>query len=150
QNGFKLSIFGFDPKADFDALTKHGRGRRVFPAAAEQSLLLRKAAGIVPHGGGARIAADSREYAILRDWIAAGLPFGNETDPKVVSIQITPRERQLDMESQQQLRVIARYGDGREVDVTSLARYQSNRESVANVDETGLVTTGETPGQVAI
>lgn len=150
QNGFKLSIFGFDPKADFDALTKQGRGRRVFPAAAEQSLLLRKAAGIVPHGGGARIAADSREFAILRDWIAAGSPFGNETDPKVVSIKITPRERQLDMGSQQQLRVTAKYGDGREVDVTSLARYQSNRESIANVDESGLVSTGDTPGQVAV
>jgi hypothetical protein len=150
QNGFKLSVFGFDPKADFDALTKQGRGRRVFPAAAEQSLLLRKAAGIVPHGGGARIAADSLEYSILRDWIAAGLPFGDENDPKVVSVKITPHERQLDMGSQQQLRVVARYGDGREVDVTNMARYQSNRESLAVIDETGLVTTGDTPGQVAI
>ncbi len=57
QNGFKLSVFGFDPPADFAALTKEGRGRRVFPPAPEQSLLLRKMSGQVPHGGGAPRAA---------------------------------------------------------------------------------------------
>ena len=137
QNGFKLSVFGFDPKADFDALTKQGRGRRVFPAAAEQSLLLRKAAGIVPHGGGARIPPI---HASMR-FCATGSPpvCRSAARPirKCVSIKITPHERQLDMEGQQQLRVIARYGDGREVDVTGLARFQSNNEGLAAVDETG-------------
>ena len=79
QNGFKLSVFGFDPAADYAALTMEGRGRRMFPAVPEKSLFLQKAAGIVPHGGGLRIARDSREYAILRNWIAGGLPPGDAT-----------------------------------------------------------------------
>src|SRR4029077_18676440 len=61
QNGFKLSVFGFDPPADYDALTKEGRARRLFPAAADRSLLLLKASGGAPHGGGLRLSTDSTE-----------------------------------------------------------------------------------------
>jgi hypothetical protein len=150
QNGFKLSVFGFDPAADYRALTMEDRGRRVFPAAASQSLLLRKVAGKAPHGGGMRIDEGSREYRILHDWIAAGLRFGEPDDPHVVSISLTPRERLLDLRASQPLRVMARYSDDREIDVTSLARFQSNNEALATVDESGLVTVAETPGQVAV
>ncbi|HQU42835.1 MAG TPA: hypothetical protein PK867_08480, partial [Pirellulales bacterium] len=150
QNGFKLSVFGFDPAADYRALVMEDRGRRVFPASAAQSLLLRKAAGQAPHGGGVRIGSDSREYRILHAWIAGGLRFGDAADPHVVSIALTPRERVLDLRAGQQLRVMARYSDGRHVDVTSLARFQSNNEALASVDESGLVAVGETPGQVAV
>ncbi|HXT59214.1 MAG TPA: DUF1549 and DUF1553 domain-containing protein [Pirellulales bacterium] len=150
QNGFKLSVFGFDPAADYQALTMQDRGRRVFPAAAEQSLLLRKATGSAPHGGGARLAADSREYRILVAWIAGGLRFGDSSDPRVIGIVVEPRERVLGMRSRQQLRVVARYSDGSEADVTGLARFQSNQEGLAAVDEMGLVTTGEAPGQAAV
>ncbi|HVA44997.1 MAG TPA: DUF1549 domain-containing protein [Pirellulales bacterium] len=150
QNGFKLSVFGFDPAADYRALTMEDRGRRVFPASASQSLLLRKAAGQAPHGGGVRIGGDSREYRILHDWIAGGLRFGDAADPHVVSIALTPRERLLDLRAGQQLRVTARYSDGRQVDVTSLVRFQSNNEALAVVDESGLVAAGEMPGQVAV
>src|SRR4051794_8878872 len=109
QNGFKLSVFGFDPAADYTALIKESRGRRVFPAAPEQSLLLTKVSGRMPHGGGLRIARGSNEYETLRAWIAGGTPFGDPADPKVESIRVEPRERQLDMKAQQQLRVVARY-----------------------------------------
>ena len=78
QNGFKLSVFGFDLEADYAAIVQEGRGRRVFPAAAERSLLLLKSTGEVPHGGGARISRNRPEYARLRDWISAGMPFGLE------------------------------------------------------------------------
>jgi hypothetical protein len=150
QNGFKLSVFGFDPWADYQALTMHDRGRRVFPAAAGQSLLLRKATGTAPHGGGVRLAPDSREYEIVQGWIAAGLRFGEPGDPRVESIALAPRERLLAMGGRQQLRVVARYSDGREVDVTRLTRFQSNHEALATVDEAGLVTAGDVPGQVAV
>src|SRR5437899_5501776 len=66
QNGFKLSVFGFDPPADFTALTKEARGRRVFPAAPDHSLLLQKISGVVPHGGGVRIRRGTGEYETLR------------------------------------------------------------------------------------
>jgi hypothetical protein len=150
QNGFKLSVFGFDAQADYDALVKQGRGRRVSPAAPAESLLLAKASGGVPHGGGVRIAASSREYRLLADWIEAGLPFGAPDDPKVTNIRLEPRERLLAAGDRQPLRVTAHYSDGREEDVTGLARFQSNNETVATVDEAGLVTVGDVPGQSAV
>ncbi|HEX4149565.1 MAG TPA: S-layer protein, partial [Pirellulales bacterium] len=69
QNGFKLSLLGFEPGEDHEHLVKEGRGRRLFPAAPEQSLLLVKATNSVPHGGGQRLGADSHEYRLLARWI---------------------------------------------------------------------------------
>jgi hypothetical protein len=150
QNGFKLSVFGFDPAADYAALTKESRGRRVFPSAPEHSLLLTKVSGTVAHGGGLRIARGTGDYETLRGWIAAGMPFGDASDPKVVSIRVEPQERLLAMHGGQQLRVIARYTNGREVDVTPYAKFQSNNDGLAAVSATGLVTAGEVPGDVAV
>jgi hypothetical protein len=150
QNGFKLSVFGFDPVADYAALTKEGRGRRVFPAAPEHSLVLAKPSGRVPHGGGVRLRRGSAEYETLRGWIAAGLPFGDPADPKVVGIRVEPRERLLPMHGEQQLRVVARYSDGREADVTPHAKFQSNNDGLAAVNADGLVTAGDSPGDVAV
>lgn len=150
QNGFKLSVFGFDPDADYRAIVVEARGRRVFPAAPEQSLLLRKISGIVPHGGGVRIPVERPEYATLRDWIAAGLPRGAADAPRVVKIELSPREQTLAPHGKQQLRVDATWSNGNRQDVTHLARFQSNRESLASVDEGGLVSVGEFPGVVAI
>ena len=150
QNGFKLSVFGFDPGADYLALTQEARGRRVLTPVPEQSLLLAKASGGVPHGGGVRIDRQSEFYRTLRDWIAAGTPFGSPSDPQVVSVKVEPREQSLKPRQQQSLRVLATYSDGRQADVTSLAKFQSNNEGLATVDEAGLVTAGETPGDVAV
>jgi hypothetical protein len=150
QNGFKLSVFGFDPAADFAALTKESRGRRVYPPAPEHSLLLAKMSGQVPHGGGLRIPRGSDEYETVRTWIAAGTPFGSAADPRVVSIRVEPQERLLAMRGRQQLRVVARYSDGREADVTAHAKFQSNNEGLASVSATGLVTAGDVPGDVAV
>src|SRR5262249_38661232 len=69
QNGFRLSVFGFDPAFDYAALVKEARGRRVRPAAPEQSLLLRKPSGQMAHGGGVRLPPGSRDYETLRGWI---------------------------------------------------------------------------------
>ncbi len=150
QNGFRLSIFGFDPRQDYDALTREGRGRRVFPASPMKSLLLRKISGIAPHGGGVRVPADRPEFKALRDWIAAGMPFGEADDPRVESIRVTPGERRMRMRDTQQLRVVARYTNGREQDVTPLANFRSNNEALVTVDEGGLVSALETPGQGAV
>ena len=150
QNGFKLSVFGFDPVADYSALVKESRGRRVFPAVPTRSLLLLKVSGQAAHGGGIRISADTREYETLRAWIAAGMPFGEAGDPTVTAVRVEPRERVLDFRGRQQLRVIARYSDGREVDVTGHARFQSNNDGLAAVAVDGLVSAGEAPGEVAV
>lgn len=150
QNGFKLSVFGFDAEADYAALLKEGRGRRIFAAAPQQSLLLRKASGQMAHGGGTRIRPGSDAYEALRNWIAAGAPFGDGNSPILVGIRIEPAERLLGMRATQQLRVLARFSDNRELDVTHRARFQSNNEGLALVGSTGLVTTLESPGEVAI
>ena len=150
QNGFKLSIFGFDPDADRSSLTQEGRGRRTVLAAPEQSLLLLKSSGGVPHGGGIRIRKNSGEYRMLRSWIAAGAPSGAADAPKVVSLRVEPGERRMAMAAGQQLQAIAILSDGTERDVTHHAKFQSNNEGLATVDEYGLVKTGETPGDAAI
>lgn len=150
QNGFKLSIFGFDPPADRLALLEEGRGRRIFPAAPEESLILKKASASMPHGGGLRIQRASPEYRTLRDWIAAGAPEGDPAAPRVASIQLLPRERSMRTREAQQLRVVARYTDGHEVDVTSHAKFQSNRDELVQVDNFGLVTAGDHPGEAAV
>lgn len=150
QNGFKLSVFGFDPDADYRAIVSEARGRRVFPTSPERSLLLLKASGGVPHGGGVRITPERPEYATLRSWIAAGTPRGSASDPHVAKIEVAPREKQLGLGSQQQLTVVATWSDGRRQDVTGLGRFQSNQEGLASVDENGLVSAGQTPGVVAV
>jgi hypothetical protein len=150
QNGFKLSVFGFDPKADHFAITAEARGRRVFPAAPERSLLLLKADGGLPHGGGIRLTPDRPEHAVLRRWIAAGAPIGSTSDPRIIAIRLHPQQAQLAMGSKQPLSVTATFSDGYEKDVTELATYQSNNEGLARVDDHGIVTIGIAPGDVAV
>lgn len=150
QNGFKLSVFGFDPGADYTALVKDGRGRRVLHEAPDASLLLAKASGQIAHGGGVRIPRGTPEYDTLRGWIAAGTPLGDPKTPHIVAIRVEPRQRLLAMKGQQRLRVIGRYGDGREIDVTGHAKFQANQEGIASVAVDGLVSAGDVPGKVAV
>jgi hypothetical protein len=150
QNGFKLSVFGFDPSADYAALTQEGRGRRVSPSVPERSLLLTKASGGIPHGGGVRIPRTSDEYRTLHDWIETGIEFGSPDDPHVISIEVTPRERELPIGASQALHVTATLSNGQFRDVTRHAKFQTNNEGLATVDERGLVTAGKVSGEVAI
>ena len=86
QNGFQLSLLAFDPDFDHAALTQQARGRRVFPAAAERSLVLLKATANLPHGGGVRLEPDSADYEVLRNWIAQGAPRRLNDEPKLISV----------------------------------------------------------------
>jgi hypothetical protein len=150
QNGFKLSLLGFEPDVDYSALVKEARGRRVFPASPEHSLLLLKATGTIAHGGGKRMEVDSDEYKLIRRWIASGLPFGSKDDPQVTRISIYPEKRILEHSGQQQVAVLAHYSDGTVEDVTRRAQYESNETEVAVVDAAGLVRTLDLSGQAAI
>ena len=150
QGGFKLSVFAFDPTADYAGLVKEARGRRVNPSAPEESLLLRKASGTTPHGGGTRLKTDTRDYGTLKAWIAAGMPIGDPHAPKLLSIRVEPAERVLGTMANQSLKVFAKFSDGRELDVTEHSRFQVNHEGLASVAATGVVTATETPGEVAV
>lgn len=150
QNGFALSLLGFEPQNDYDYLVKEGRGRRVFPAAPEQSFVLRKAVGSLPHGGGKLMKEGDDYHRLLVAWIQQGMPYGGDQDPVVTKIEVLPAQRVLDRNSVQHLRVSATYSDGRVEDVTRFAQFQSNDTAVANVDNFGKVTTSDLAGESAV
>ena len=150
QNGFKLSVFGHDIAADYQAIVYEGRGRRLFPAAPSESLLLTKAVNRVPHGGGRRLDEDSAEYRRLVNWIVAGMPLGDDQAPRVVTIDVLPKQRVMSEQSQQRLLVTAQMSDGTLRDVTSEAVYSSNDETHATVDPQGRIATTLMAGESAI
>ncbi len=150
QNGFQLSLLGFEPKEDYEHLVKEGRGRRLFPGAPEKSLLLLKGAGQLPHGGGVRLPVGSEGYEVLREWIRQGMPYDSESEKKMVALEVTPSSGSMAKHGQQRLEAIARYSDGSSRDVTKLALFESNDKAMAEVDAEGLVTASDLPGNVAI
>jgi hypothetical protein len=150
QNGFRLSLLGFEPKEDYEYLVKEGRGRRLFPAAPDQSLLLQKATARLPHGGGQRIEPDSPAYRLLRRWIEQGLPYGSDSDAKVTHIEVLPTERLMERDGTQQIVAIAHYSDGSTEDVTRTTQFDSNDTEMAEVSPTGLVHVSQLTGSVAV
>ena len=150
QAGFKLSLLGFEPQEDYAHLVTESRGRRVFPALPEQSLLLQKATNQSPHGGGSRIEVDSHEYRLLQRWIANGLAYGDPQQAHVTSIEVVPQQSRLERGATQQLSAIAVYSDGTIEDITRTVQYESNNTDLADVDPRGLVTLTDRPGDVAV
>ena len=150
QNGFQLSLFGFDTAYDHEAIAKSARGRRIFPAAPDESILLKKATGNTPHGGGARFDTDSHAYRILRRWIELGAPPSSPDAPHVVKLHVTPAERILGKDGRQQLAVTAEYNNGSRRDVTREADFSSNLSPVADVNSSGIVISGGQSGEAAI
>jgi len=150
QNGFQLSLLGFEPPEDFDHLVREGRGRRLSYGAPDRSLLLLKASGQVPHGGGVRLAASSESYALLCEWIRQSGTFDGDTAPKLVSFEIQPQRGAIQRHAEQQLKALARYSDGGVRDVTGLALYESNDKAMAEVTDRGLVKILDISGNVAV
>ena len=143
KDGFRLSLFGFDPEADYQRITREISGRRINLALTAESLLLTKATNAVPHGGGARIKPGDEYYTTLKRWLDAGAKNDPGPVPAVVAVVLDPPEGVLDgTGATQQLSVRAKYADGRERDVTSLAVFLTNNDNAAKVDATGLVTAG--------
>jgi len=150
QNGFRLSLLGFEPEFDYEAIVRESRGRRLFPAAAEQSLVLQKATAETPHGGGKRLEKSSDDYRVLLRWITEGARPPLPDDPELDRIEITPTEEVLIPNSSLQLNVQAWFSDGTSRDVTRQSVYQSNEPDIAKVDADGLIVTGTQPGLAAV
>ena len=150
QNGFRLSLLGFEPTEDYEWLVKENRGRRIFPAAPDNSLLLLKGTGILPHGGGDRLKKGTPEYQTIVRWIEQGMDYGKETDPVVERIEVFPKTRILDRNGGQQLAVTAFYSDGTTRDITRVVGYESNQKEMAEVSDGGLVTTGDVTGDISV
>ncbi len=150
QNGFKLSLLGFEPSEDFEHLVKESRGRRLSTAMPDSSLLLTKSINAVPHGGGQRLELDSQEYRVLRRWISQGMKPGKADDRRVVSLTVTPEHRRMLPKQEQQVSVAARYSDGTVEDVTPAVQFESNDTDMAEVDKRGLVSMKSLAGEVAV
>jgi hypothetical protein len=149
KNGFKLSLRGYDPEADHQALTREASGRRVVKTEPAQSLILLKPTLTIAHGGGRRFGVGSPEYLTIADWIASGAPPPSPTDPVVKEIAVTPPWLLGKPDAQVQLSVNARYSDGTQRDVTRWAKFSSTNESVVLVDDEGVVKT-RGPGEATI
>ncbi len=150
QNGFQLSLLGFEARDDYEHLVKADRGRRLSMANPDQSLILRKASGQLPHGGGVRLKRDSAGYAVLKKWIEQGMPFGEANEPKLVSFEVQPGRNTVPPMGEQQLKSLAHYSDGSVRDVTATALYESNDKAMADVSTDGLVKVSNITGKVAV
>ena len=150
QRGFRLSVLGFEPEEDYEAIVKQGKGRRVFPPAPEESLLITKGAAIVPHTGGKKLEPGSEEYKTLVRWIAEGMPYAQKNEPKLNDIVVEPARTTMKVKTAQQLKVTASYSDGSSRDVTKLALFEANDRAMAEANEQGLVKTLDIPGNVAV
>jgi len=150
QNGFQLSILGFEPWEDYDSLVKEAHGRRLFPSVPTKSLLLTKASGESPHGGGIKLPRNSEGYLLIRQWIEQGAKYSTGKEPTLESVQVEPERGLINMGEEQQLKAIAKYSDGSTRDVTNLALFESNLSAMAEASEDGLVKVYDIPGNVAV
>lgn len=145
KDGFRISLFGFDPDGDHYRITRELSGRRINLAVPEASTLLEKCTGAVQHTGGKRFEKESEIYATLRNWIAAGAPNDDVSKlAKVIAVELYPKQGVLDgAGATQQMTARAKYSDGTDRDVTSLAVFLTNNETSAAVTPDGLVTAGQ-------
>jgi len=139
KGGFKLSLRGQDPDADYLTLTRDSFGLRANPLEPEQSLLLMKPTTQIAHEGGLRFSKGAEEYEIVRRWIKAAMPNDLASAPRLERLDVTPKEKTLiEPAGEAQLQVLARFSDGSVHDITSLAVYDS-AGSAAKISHDGLV-----------
>ena len=150
QNGFKLSVFGFNPGLDYDAMVKEGGGRRVMSLVADRSLVVTKATAEMAHAGGRRIQQGSPQHKRLIRWVREGCPRGADPGDTVVSLEVEPAENILNFRGSQQLRVTAITAKGTRKCVSTEADYDSNAPTIAAVDRRGWVQASDIPGESAI
>ncbi len=150
KNGFKLSLRGYDPDFDYELLIEDISGRRFNRAFPEQSLMLLKPTSEVPHKGGQVIVPGSRDYELIRQWIAEGANSDVETTQRVERLEVMPDSAELAIPGmRQQLIVIAHYPDGTTRDVTREAKFTSSVNEVAKITDDGVIT-AERRGETAI
>ena len=144
KDGFRLSLFGMDPDGDYVRLTRELIGRRINLAIPEESTLVEKATGAVPHSGNKLYDADSQYNKAILEWIANGAKDDAPGIAKVTGIEVFPKQIVLEgKEATQQITVRATYSDGTDRDVTKLALFMSNNDPVAKIDKEGLVRSGD-------
>ena len=150
KNGFKLSLRGYDPQFDYEALLYDLSGRRFNRAEPARSLMLAKPTQSVAHGGGLRFDRKSHYYTTIYNWIAQGVPYGDPAKDNVTALEVEPREVAMAAPgATAQVKVTARFADGQTRDVTREATIESNSPTVAKVDAASLVS-GERVGEATL
>jgi hypothetical protein len=140
KNGFKLSLRGYDPDYDYQALINDLSGRRFNRVNVDESLMLLKPLGEVPHEGRQAIKPGSRELQVVRQWIAEGTKFEDPAAGRAKSIQILPSDVEMDLPGRAQpFLVIAKYADGSTRDVTRDAHFSVSNTEVSDVSKDGVV-----------
>lgn len=141
RGGFKLSLRGYDPAADYTELTHSAFGRRVNRFDPEASLILRKGVGLVAHAGGPRLLSiNSIPQETVRAWLSEGVRDDSAELPALTKVEVFPGSRvQFAPARWQQLAVLAHYADGSVRDVTRLTAFSSSDDGIASVDANGLV-----------
>jgi len=134
KNGFKLALRGYDPDYDYQALVNDLSGRRFNRVHVDESLMLQKPLGDIPHEGRQALVPGSRYHQTLRQWISEGARFQEIAPNRPTRIEVLPAQVKLDLPGRrQQLLVIATYPDGSSRDVTREAVLSSNNEEVGLV-----------------
>jgi len=143
KDGFRLSLFGFDPAGDYHRLVREMPGRRLNLARPEASLILTKGTGEAPHSGGERFAVGSDYYMTIDRWLREGASDDVAEVAHSTGISIYPPEVVMMGQGQtQQLVVVASYSDGSTRDVTNLSTFISNNDNSADVSEAGVIASG--------
>jgi hypothetical protein len=142
KGGMKLSLRGYDPDADHFVLTRQALSRRVDRTDPAKSLMLLKSTRTMQHGGGTRIEAGSWQYHTVMEWISGGAAGVSPGDPSIERIEVLPKHAVLKPKDTLRVLVLARYTDGRVVDVSRLAKFVSSEAQVADVDEDGTIKVG--------
>jgi hypothetical protein len=149
KGGFRLSLFGYDPEMDYLALSRDVEGRRLNRADPDNSLLLLKASGRVPHEGQTRFGRDSWAYRLLYTWIAQGAPW-HKGSGAVRAITVSPSEYAFEKPGQSgQLQVLATFADGSTESITSLCEFRSGDEAVVEAAPVGRIKAVR-PGDTAV
>jgi hypothetical protein len=140
--GFKLSLFGYEPSLDYEAIVKATNGRRVNLDNPADSLILKKPTFQIPHGGGVRFEKGSLPYNAILEWLRAGAKYDSAGSPRLASLSVYPAERWMaGLGQSQQLVVTGRYTDGSTEDITDKVQFTSNDESIVDVSRGGLIKT---------
>ncbi len=149
KDGFQLSLYGFDPHGDHFRMTHQLPGRRINLALPEESLLITKAVGDVPHTGGKLFEKGSSAHKIMLEWISKGAKIDDDSKiPHPVSITLEPTELVLKGEGiRVPFTVLAKYSDGTDRDVTTLSSFSTSNDNSATIDYHKGITTSKNRGE---
>ncbi|MBX3422100.1 MAG: DUF1549 domain-containing protein [Pirellulaceae bacterium] len=143
KDGFRLSLFGFDPIGDHFRITREIPTRRINLARPDQSLMYQKATGAIPHGGGKRMEPGSVYAETLLTWLQREAPLDETAPPVCTKLELFPSQAVLQGDAvQQRLVAVAHFSDGTTRDVSSLAAFSTNNDLCAAVTDVGSITAG--------